>query len=124
MLFFGGLLGLAELCLVVYCLLDVIRTPSTHVRNLPKPVWLILCLVPPVLGPLAWLLLGRPPESPTRNLPYKGNRGALPEPYRPRRTAATSPPDDDEAFLRSLRSRAEEQRRQAEQQRRRRDESS
>ena len=118
MVYGGGLLGLAELCLVVYCLLDVIRTPSTHVRNLPKPVWVILCFIPPVLGPIAWLLFGRPNEPSTRNLPYKGNRGIPPLPDR--RPAAVSP-DDDEAFLRSLRERAEQQRRAAERQRRERD---
>ena len=117
MLYGGGLLGLAELCLVVYCFLDVIRTPPTHVRNLPKPVWLILCFIPPILGPLAWLLFGRPSESAVRSMPYKGNRGVPPEYDRPGRAVASSP-DDDEAFLRQLRKRTEEQRQRAEEQRR------
>ena len=121
MIYGGGLLGLAELCLVVYCFLDVIRTPGTHVRNLPKPVWLILCFIPPILGPIAWLVFGRPNEASTRSMPYKGNRGIPPEYDRPGRAAAYAA-DDDEAFLRSLRERAEQQRRQAEQQRRQREE--
>ena len=117
MVYGGGLLGLAELLLVIYCFFDVIRTPGTHVRNLPKPVWLILCFIPPILGPIAWLLFGRPTASSAANLPYKGNRGVPPEYRRPGRATASSP-DDDEAFLRSLRERAEQQRRSAEQQRR------
>ena len=120
MVYGTGLLGLADLCLLVYCFLDVIRTPSAHVRNLPKPVWLILCFIPPILGPIAWLLFGRPPESSTASMPYKGNRGIPPEYDRPGRAAAASP-DDDAAFLRSLRERAEQQRRAAEQQRRQRE---
>jgi hypothetical protein len=117
-----GLVLLAELSLLVYCLLDVIRTPATHVRNLPKPVWAILCFVPPVIGPIAWLLFGRPPAGATTALPYKGNPGVPQEPWvSPRRRASQSPPDDDEAFLRALRERAEEQRRAAEQQRRERE---
>lgn len=123
MVYGGGLLGLAELCLLVYCFLDVIRTPAPHVRNLPKPVWLILCFIPPILGPIAWLLFGRPAESSTGNLPYKGNRGIPREYDRPGR-ARTYAADDDEAFLRSLRERAEQQRRAAEQQRREREEGS
>ena len=120
MVYGTGLLGLAELCLLVYCFLDVIRTPGTHVRNLPKPVWLILCFIPPILGPIAWLLFGRPPESSTASMPYKGNRGIPAEYDRPGRAAAASP-DDDAAFLRSLRERAEQPRRAAEQQRRQRE---
>ena len=123
MVYGGGLLGLAELCLLVYCFLDVIRTPGTHVRNLPKPVWLILCFIPPILGPIAWLLFGRPAESSTASMPYKGNRGIPPEYDRPGRATAYAA-DDDEAFLRSLRERAEQQRRAAEQQRRQREEGS
>ncbi len=118
-----GLVSLAELCLLLYCFFDVIRTPSGHVRNLPKPVWLILCFVPPVLGPIAWLVFGRPPQGSTASLPYKGNRGIPPEYDRPGRATAYAA-DDDEAFLRSLHERAQQQRRAAEQQRRRREEGS
>jgi hypothetical protein len=119
-----GLVALAQVALLVYCLLDVLRTPATHVRNLPKPVWAILCFVPPVLGPIAWLLFGRPPPGSTASLPYKGNQAAPVEPWvSPRRRAAEQPPDDDEAFLRRLQERAEEQRRAAERERRERGES-
>jgi hypothetical protein len=120
-LFGAGLAGLAELCLIVYCFLDVIRTPASAVRNLPKPVWLILCFVPPILGPLSWLLLGRPQSSQfggAASVPYKGNAGRFPEYDRPGR-AVPQNPDDDEAFLRGLRERAEQQRRKAEEERRR-----
>ena len=117
MLYGVGLAGLAELCLVVYCFLDVIRTPATAVRNLPKPVWLILCFIPPILGPISWLLFGRPQYARTGGLPYKGNTG-FPEYERPRRAVAQNPADDA-AFLRSRRERAEEQRRKAEEERKR-----
>ena len=117
MLYGAGLAGLAELCLVVYCFLDVIRTPPQQVRNLPKPVWMILCFIPPILGPISWLLFGRPQYA-AGNLPYKGNAGRFPEYERPGRAVAQNP-DDDEAFLRALRERAEEQRRRASEQARR-----
>ena len=97
MLYGDGLAALAELCLVVYCVLDVLRTPAPHVRNLPKPAWFLLCFVPPVIGPICWLLFGRPLAG--------GSQYAPPAP--------AQHPDDDEAFLRGLRERAAEQRRKA-----------
>ena len=115
-----GLGALLELCLIVYCLLDVLRTPGAQVRNLPKPVWAILCFIPPVVGPVCWLLFGRPIGGIAR-APRPGAGSAPSTPER-RRTSAQSP-DDDEAFLASLRERAEEQRRRAaEQAKRLRDE--
>ena len=111
MLYGSGALVLVELCLLVYCALNVITTPEAQVRNLPKLLWLALVLLIPIVGPVAWLVAGRP-QGPARSLPYKGNTGVAPEPYRPAR-ATPAPPDDDEAFLRRLRERAEEQRRAA-----------
>ena len=107
---------LLELFLLVYCLLNVLSTPADQCRNLPKPVWAVLCFIPPILGPISWLLFGRP-VGPKQNLPYKGNRGIPPEYDRPGRAAAQNP-DDDAAFLRQLCERADEQRRAAEDKRR------
>jgi hypothetical protein len=119
-LYGGGALLVVELCLVVYCVLNIITTPEGEVRNLPKMVWLVLALLFPIVGGVAWLVAGRP-QGPARSLPYKGNAGRIPPEYdRPGRATAHSP-DDDEAFLRSLRERAEEQRRRAEQERRARE---
>jgi hypothetical protein len=113
----GGALVVAQLCLVVYCVLNIITTPEDQIRNLPKLLWLVLVLLFPIIGGVAWLVAGRPQGSATSSMPYKGNRGLPPEYDRPGRAVASSP-DDDEAFLRSLRERAEEQRRKAEQERR------
>lgn len=68
-------------------------------RNLPKLVWLLLVVLVPVAGALAWLVLGRPlPERPGSDRPL------------------VAYPDDDEDFLRAVRARAEEQRRRAREQ--------
>lgn len=48
--------------LSVYSLFDVIAQPRTRVRLLPKLVWVLVVLIP-VLGPIAWLAIGRPPFS-------------------------------------------------------------
>ena len=123
MLYGGGALLVVEMCLVVYCVLNIITTPEEQVRNLPKLLWLVLVLLFPLVGGIAWLVAGRPSAPPS--LPYKGNYGSparpIPPEYdRPGRATAFSP-DDDEAFLRSLRERAEQQRRAAEEQRRARE---
>lgn len=106
-----GVLFLANLVMAVYCVLDVIRRPAEEIRNLPKAAWLVLCLLFPIVGGIAWLTVGRPPRA--ANPPHRGNKGVPAEYDRPGRAVATNP-DDDEAFLRRLRERAEEQRRQAE----------
>jgi hypothetical protein len=95
-----GVLALASLVLLVYSVLDLVSTPASAVRTLPKPVW-FLVLLPPLFGPAAWLLAGRPPRGTPRS-----TVGPPPAPAR-------GAPDDDEEFLRSLRRRAEEQRRRA-----------
>jgi hypothetical protein len=116
---FYALLFAVEICLLVYCVLNVITTPEDEVRNLPKIVWLLLVLFFPLVGSIAWLACGRP-QRPQRSLPYKGGTGSVPAEYdRPGRATAWSP-DDDAAYLRSLKERADAQREQAEQERRQR----
>lgn len=119
MLYGTGLLFLVELGLLVYCVLNIITTPDSQVRNLPKLLWLVLVVILPLVGGIAWLVAGRP-QGPATSMPYKGNRGIPSEYDRPGRAVAASP-DDDEAFLRGLHERAEQQRRRAEQERRRRE---
>jgi hypothetical protein len=108
-------LGILGTALWIYCLLDVIMTDESRIRNLSKGTWVFIVLVTSVVGSVAWLVAGRP-EGPARGLPYKGNTGrpssAYPEYDRPGRFVATSP-DDDEAFLRQVRERAEQQTRAA-----------
>lgn len=108
MLELDGLGALVVLGLWIFCLIDVITTDESVMRNLGKTMWLVLVLFLPAVGSIAWLIAGRPQAA--KSLPYKGNTGpAFPEYDRPGRAVATNP-EDDEAFLRGLRERAEEQR--------------
>jgi len=114
MIFAGEVLFLVELVLLVYCVLNVVLTPDSEVRNLPKLVWLVLVVVLPLAGGIAWLVAGRPvgPRSGAR--PVGGPARTTPRAGRP---GAAMAPDDDEAFLSGLRARADAQRREAERQR-------
>ncbi len=74
--------------LAIYCLVQVAQTRADLVRTLPRWAWALVILLLPVLGPVGWLVLGRP----------QGPRPAPP----PRRRRPLAP-DDDPDFLRGLR---------------------
>ncbi|HVL80241.1 MAG TPA: PLDc N-terminal domain-containing protein [Actinomycetota bacterium] len=96
----GGLLLVA---LSAYCVFDVIRSPDPAVRELPKLVWLLLVLLFPPIGPIAWLLLGRPENA------------SFSDPNLPRAHPSAPPmraPDTDPDFLRSVDAEVYELRRQ------------
>jgi hypothetical protein len=60
---------------------------AKQVRGLPKAVWVFLCLVLPLAGPLLYITIGRPID---------GDSGQGAKRSTPRA------PDDDPAFLRDL----------------------
>lgn len=53
----GGILLLA---LLIYTVLDIIATDEMLIRNLPKITWLIITIIIPIAGIVAWFALGRP----------------------------------------------------------------
>jgi hypothetical protein len=71
--------------LAIYCLVQVVQSRPDSVRALPKWLWALVVVAIPLLGPVAWLVAGRP-------------RGRRPR-SRPARQVA---PDDDPDFLRGL----------------------
>lgn len=105
----AGVIGFA---LWVYCLVDAIGTPPQRVEHLPKVAWIVLVLLFPFVGSIAWLALGRDRGA----RPLTRSQGAapgFPEYERPGRMAAGDAGRDEE-FLRQVRARAEEQRRRHE----------
>ncbi len=106
MLFFDGLLGLVFLGLWIFCIIDVITTPESQCRNLPKIAWLLIVILLMDIGSIAWLVAGR-------NWDGAARAPLTRAPASPRGRTGTGNPDDDEEFLASLRTRAEEQRRRA-----------
>ncbi len=86
----GGILSVILIFFWVYCIFDVISTDEFLCRNLPKTAWLVVVILLPDVGGLAWLLLGRPANAGFRigdtTTRRSGSRG----------------PDDDPMFGRSM----------------------
>ena len=107
MLIIGGAALIVGLTL--YTLLDAVRTPAHEARTLPKWLWVLVTLLFPVVGPIMWLILGRPKAQPAAGTPCAGfgQRRGTPAP-------SVSSPDDDEEYLRWLKAKAERERRSRE----------
>jgi len=105
-----GLISVVGLVLWIFCVIDSISARQDNVRNLPKVAWVIIVLLFPFVGSLAWLVAGRPRSSERRLQAWERSQPEFPEYNRPGRAAASDPEKDAE-FLRQLRARAEEQRR-------------
>ena len=118
-LYADGALGLLLLGFWLFCLIDVITTDESRMRNLPKLPWVFIVLLLFDIGSLAWLIAGRPwpSQAGPRTASTRAGR-AYPEYDRPGRHVPQNPDDDDE-FLAQVRARAEEQRRQYQERRRR-----
>jgi hypothetical protein len=88
---------IAAILLLVFSMVDCVQSPDSRVRNLPKWVWIVLILLVPLAGPIAWLIGGRPIVPATPQAP-----SAAPRPSRA--------PDDDPDFLARLKPEAEHER--------------
>lgn len=62
----GGVVFFVLLAFWIWALFDCISTDASRCRNLPKVMWLIIVLILPDVGSLAWLLLGRPARAARR----------------------------------------------------------
>jgi len=81
-------LAAVQLVLLVLALISTLSAP--RVRNLPRAVWVLVILLVPLIGPLAYFAWGRPKEPPREKGPV----------LRPKPRPAA--PDDDPDFLRSV----------------------
>lgn len=91
------------LALWIWAFVDCLTTPEDEVKHLPKVVWVLIVLLFPPLGPIAWLIAGKQrgflPTAPAA-------AGGYPAEERPGRSAPRVgrpvAPDDDPEFLASL----------------------
>ncbi len=106
------LIYVVPIVLALYALIDCALNEAPTTSKLPKAAWLLLILVIPVFGPLAWFLVSRFVD-PSSVRPQPRPRPAWPH-SRPVRA-----PDDDPEFLwrleqQSRRARRERQRQESE----------
>lgn len=78
--------------LLVYAVFDLIATPRHRVQALPKWLWLVVVVLVPFIGPIAWLLLGSQREGPAPRGPGQA----------PRWPRGPLGPDDDPDYLGKL----------------------
>jgi len=93
------LLGLVVVVVVatIYAVIDCAMLAHDRVRGLPKPAWLVIILVLPVVGVVLWFLIGRgrQAQTRTRQLPPDDN----PE-FFGRSSSSAADPDQDERIRR------------------------
>ena len=91
-----GLPALLEIGLLIFCLIEAIQTPADEIRGLGKGWWILLIIILPLVGGIAWLVAGRPVRNRSGNEWRMG--GGFPE-YERSRSRAPRGPDDDPEFL-------------------------
>jgi hypothetical protein len=96
-----GVFALLEIGLLIFCLIDIIQSPADEIRGVSKGIWILLVIILPIVGGIAWIVAGRPTQSPAGNVWRPG--AGFPESQRPRPGRAPMGPDDDAEFLREMR---------------------
>ncbi|MFJ8040760.1 PLD nuclease N-terminal domain-containing protein [Kitasatospora sp. NPDC096147] len=77
---------LLVLALWIWAFIDCLTTPEEEVKHMPKVIWVIVVLLFPLLGSIAWLAIGK-----QRGVPRPARAGYAPV-----------APDDNPEFLASL----------------------
>lgn len=74
--------------LAIYCWIEIAQSDPDQVRQLPRGLWALIVFVP-LVGPIAWLVYGRPNGTDVVHTATKPKARPL-------------APDDDPDFLRRL----------------------
>jgi hypothetical protein len=78
----------AWLALLIFALLDIDRSPTDRVRTMAGPWWVVVVVLVPIGGSLAWIAAGRPHQAQVAQPATGGSRlspeplGRLPDPVR------------------------------------------
>ena len=102
---------MALFLLWIYCVFDVIATEEALVRNMPKMMWLLVVIILPAVGAVAWLVLGRPQKA-----------GFVPGDTNYRKPIRPRGPEDSPGFMSEVNERGRELRRWEEDLKRREEE--
>lgn len=75
--------AIAEVTLLVFCRIDAIQSDSERARNLTKGWWIVLLVVLPIAGGVAWRVAGRP-QTRRAHVPWRSTGAAgFPDDERP-----------------------------------------
>jgi hypothetical protein len=89
------------LALMIYALIDCAQDDDVERTSVPKALWIILVIILPYFGPIAWFAVSKIARPPLyRMTPFFG-RPRPPLPGYLRRSGHVAP-DDDPDFLRKL----------------------
>ncbi len=88
--------------LTIFTVIDIALIDRSRVKVLPKLVWILICIVVVVIGPVLWFLLGRERLIDPRKAGSFGPR--------PRRRGPVAPDDDLEFLGKISRESAQEKR--------------
>jgi len=91
--------------LIIYGLIDCLRSEPSDVRSIPKPAWVLVIVLLPLIGVILWFFFGRPQyaASGTGASGSVGRTATGPHrPSAPGRAPRFVAPDDDPEFLRNL----------------------
>jgi hypothetical protein len=104
-----NLLFLVGLGLVIYTVIDVIKSDRDERSGVAAPLWILLIVLLPVVGSIGWLVASRSARARRPDGGTGGGGGGIRPPTRgPRRPSGPVAPDDDPEFLWRL---AQQQRR-------------
>jgi Phospholipase_D-nuclease N-terminal len=97
-----NLLAVAVVGLVVYTIIDVVRSEAEERYGIARALWILLIVVLPVVGSITWLVARQAARS--RGAGGAGGSGGGgsrrgPSPSGPRRPPGPLAPDDDPEFL-------------------------
>jgi len=92
------ILFLVDVALVVIALISCLSAEDGDIRALPRYAWVLIILLFPPVGPIAWFVAGKERYSQPRQRVWAPGRG-FPEHERPRTSVA---PDDNPDFLRGI----------------------
>ena len=81
---------MAAVQLVLFMLALISCLSAEQVRNVSRPLWVLLIVLVPLIGPIAYFVWGRPLLAPSREGPVRRSSPRL------------SSPDDDPDFLGSV----------------------
>jgi len=94
------ILFLIDLALVVIALISCLSAEDGDIRALPRFAWVLIILLFPPVGPIAWFVAGKERYSRPRNV-WSPGRG-FPENERPHQRGRTVAPDDNPDFLKGI----------------------